>query len=50
MRAQYKRVTGSVSYGGWTPAEVMAQDPGLLAYCGEDDIHFGSLSVETTLR
>ena len=50
MRGQFKGVTGNVSYGGREANEVMKIDPGSLAYCGENDLHFGSLSVDMTLR
>ena len=50
MRNQFKSVTGTVTYGGRGPSEVMKADPGCLAYCGESDLHFGSLSVDMTLR
>ena len=50
MRGQFNGVSGKVSYGGREPVEVMKTDPGCIAYCGEDDIHFGSLSVDMTLR
>ena len=50
MRGQFKGVTGKVSYDSRSPNEVMNFDPGCLAYCGENDLHFGSLSVDATLR
>ena len=50
MRGQFKDITGRISYGGREPSEVMKVDPGRLAYCGENDLHFGSLSVDMTLR
>ena len=50
MRSQFKGVTGKVTYGGRTPGEIMKANPGCLAYCGENDLHFGSLSVKETLR
>ena len=50
LRGQFKEITGQVSYGGRAPGEMMKSDSECLAYCGEDDVHFGSLSVEMTLR
>ena len=50
MRGQFKSVTGKVTYGGQEASEIMKADPGSLAYCGENDLHFGSLSVDMTLR
>ncbi|XDG05995.1 hypothetical protein ABKA04_005610 [Annulohypoxylon sp. FPYF3050] len=50
MREEYKAVEGDVWYNGRRPAEMKSLYPGEVAYAGEDDIHFHSLSVNTTLR
>ena len=50
MRAQYKNTSGQTLYGGRSPDFMARHSPGELAFCGEDDVHFPSLSVETTLR
>ncbi|KAI0898949.1 ATP-binding cassette transporter [Annulohypoxylon nitens] len=50
MREEYKAVDGDVWYNGRRPAEMKSLYPGEVAYAGEDDIHFHSLSVNTTLR
>ncbi|KAL7622416.1 hypothetical protein AAE478_007921 [Parahypoxylon ruwenzoriense] len=50
MREEYEAVGGQVSYNGLDAAEMKTRRPGEVAYSGEDDIHFHSLSVGTTLR
>ncbi|KAI1082600.1 ATP-binding cassette transporter [Whalleya microplaca] len=50
MREEYEAVGGQVWYNGLDAAEVKARRPRDVAYAGEDDIHFHSLSVDTTLR
>ncbi|KAI0377720.1 ATP-binding cassette transporter [Hypomontagnella monticulosa] len=50
MREEYEAVSGEVWYGGQDAATMKACHPGGVAYAGEDDIHFHSLSVDTTLR
>ncbi|KAI1371039.1 ATP-binding cassette transporter [Hypoxylon crocopeplum] len=50
MREEYEAVEGEVRYNGQDAAEVKSRRPAEVTYAGEDDIHFHSLSVGTTLR
>ncbi|KAI1407230.1 ATP-binding cassette transporter [Hypoxylon sp. FL1857] len=50
MREEYEAVDGDVWYNGLDAAELKTHHPGEVAYAGEDDVHFHSLSVGTTLR
>ncbi|KAI1406215.1 ATP-binding cassette transporter [Hypoxylon fuscum] len=50
MREEYDGIGGEVWYNGRDAAEMKARCPREVAYAGEDDIHFHSLSVGTTLR
>ncbi|KAJ1847199.1 ATP-binding cassette transporter snq2, partial [Coemansia sp. RSA 2703] len=48
-RASYKRITGTVSYGGLTASEVQRHYRGEVAYNQEDDTHYPMLTVRRTL-
>ncbi|KAI2469635.1 ATP-binding cassette transporter [Annulohypoxylon bovei var. microspora] len=50
MREEYEAVDGEVWYDGQEAAEMKLLYPGEVAYSSEDDVHFHSLSVGTTLR
>ncbi|KAI1387801.1 ATP-binding cassette transporter [Hypoxylon trugodes] len=50
MREEYEAVGGEVLYNGLDAVEMKSRHPGEVAYASEDDIHFHSLSVGTTLR
>ncbi|KAI1421487.1 ATP-binding cassette transporter [Xylaria sp. FL1777] len=50
MREEYADVGGDVWYGGVGAEAIKARRPGEVAFAGEDDVHFHSLSVDTTLR
>ncbi|KAI0124768.1 ATP-binding cassette transporter [Xylariales sp. AK1849] len=50
MREEYDAVGGEVWHDGLDAVEFKARRPADVAFAGEDDIHFRSLSVETTLR
>ncbi|KJZ79725.1 hypothetical protein HIM_01194 [Hirsutella minnesotensis 3608] len=50
MRDEYAAVQGSVLYNGVDAGELEKSRPGDVAFAGEDDVHFHSLSVGTTLR
>ncbi|ORX71863.1 hypothetical protein DL89DRAFT_277579 [Linderina pennispora] len=49
-RGTYRRIEGTVSYGGLTPEEVAKHYRGEVAYSQEEDMHFPSLSVRKTLE
>ncbi|KAJ1656431.1 ATP-binding cassette transporter snq2, partial [Coemansia sp. RSA 1694] len=49
-RGTYKKIAGSVSYGGLTPEEVEKRYRGEVAYNQEDDVHFPTLTVRKTLE
>ncbi|KAL6306522.1 pleiotropic drug resistance ABC transporter [Sparassis latifolia] len=42
-------ISGSLSYSGFGPAEITHQFRGDVSYCGEDDVHFPTLTVDHTL-
>ncbi|KAI1097418.1 ATP-binding cassette transporter [Jackrogersella minutella] len=50
MREDYEAVDGDILYNGRNATEMKSRCPGETAYASEDDIHFHSLSVGTTLR
>ncbi|KAI8945457.1 P-loop containing nucleoside triphosphate hydrolase protein [Xylaria longipes] len=50
MREEYAAVGGRVWYGGIDAETIKTRRPGEVAFAGEDDVHFHSLSVGTTLR
>ncbi|KAI8957433.1 ATP-binding cassette transporter [Daldinia sp. FL1419] len=50
MREEYQGVEGEVWYSGRSAMEMKSDYLEELAYAGEDDIHFHSLTVGTTLR
>ncbi|KAI1737798.1 ATP-binding cassette transporter [Xylaria scruposa] len=50
MREEYAGVGGRVLYGGIDAETIKSRRPGEVAFAGEDDVHFHSLSVGTTLR
>ncbi|KAJ2437842.1 ATP-binding cassette transporter snq2, partial [Coemansia sp. RSA 2440] len=48
-RKTYRRIDGSVSYGGLTPEEVAKSYRGQVAYNAEEDMHHPTLTVRQTL-
>ncbi|KAL6229031.1 hypothetical protein BDW75DRAFT_246098 [Aspergillus navahoensis] len=50
MRNEYKAVEGDVWYGSLDATAANMYRPDQIAFVGEDDIHFPTLSVSTTLR
>ncbi|KAI1111027.1 ATP-binding cassette transporter [Nemania sp. NC0429] len=50
MREEYAATGGRVWYGGVDAEVIKARRPGEVAFAGEDDVHFHSLSVGTTLK
>ncbi|KAJ1945270.1 ATP-binding cassette transporter snq2, partial [Linderina macrospora] len=48
-RGTYRKIEGTVSYGGLTPEEVAKHYRGEVAYNQEEDMHFPSLTVRKTL-
>ncbi|KAI0844484.1 ATP-binding cassette transporter [Daldinia vernicosa] len=50
LRDEYQAVDGEIWYNGRSATEMKSRHPAEMAYAGEDDIHFHSLSVGTTLR
>ncbi|ORX67340.1 hypothetical protein DL89DRAFT_295090, partial [Linderina pennispora] len=48
-RGTYRKIEGSVSYGGLTPEEVEKRYRGEVAYNQEEDVHFSTLTVRKTL-
>ncbi|KAJ1797698.1 ATP-binding cassette transporter snq2 [Coemansia sp. RSA 2399] len=49
-RKTYRKIDGTVSYGGLTPAEVGKHYRGEVAYNQEEDVHFPTLTVRKTLE
>lgn len=49
-RAEYHAVDGEVHYDSMSPEELQKYFRGDVQYCGEDDVHFPTLSVEQTLH
>ncbi|KAJ2232407.1 ATP-binding cassette transporter snq2 [Coemansia sp. RSA 1722] len=49
-RGTYRKITGTVSYGGLTPEEVNKSYRGEVAYNQEEDVHFPTLTVRKTLQ
>ncbi|KAJ2517731.1 ATP-binding cassette transporter snq2 [Coemansia sp. RSA 1939] len=49
-RKTYKRIGGTVSYGGLSPQEVERHYRGEVAYNQEEDVHFPTLTVRKTLE
>lgn len=50
QRAEYHSISGEVNYDSIEPQQLYKQFRGDVQYCPEDDIHFPTLSVETTLQ
>lgn len=50
QRAEYHSVSGAVHYDSLLPTQLYKQFRGDVQYCPEDDVHFPTLDVETTLR
>ncbi|KAJ5697282.1 ATP-binding cassette transporter [Penicillium malachiteum] len=50
MREEYLAMDGKVCYGSIDAAAVKTNRPDQIAFVGENDVHFPSLSVATTLR
>ncbi|RAH54522.1 ATP-binding cassette transporter [Aspergillus piperis CBS 112811] len=50
MRDEYLRMEGDVWYGSMDASTARRIRPNQVAFVGEDDIHFPTLSVSTTLR
>ncbi|KAJ5816999.1 hypothetical protein N7447_009232 [Penicillium robsamsonii] len=50
MRGEYLGMEGDVWYGPLGAAEAKKNRPDQIAFVGENDVHFPSLSVSTTLR
>ncbi|KAJ5372042.1 hypothetical protein N7517_004048 [Penicillium concentricum] len=50
MRDEYLGMEGDVWYGSLSAAEAEKNRPDQIAFVGENDVHFPSLSVSTTLR
>ncbi|OKO95199.1 Brefeldin A resistance protein [Penicillium subrubescens] len=50
MREEYLAMEGNVWYGSFDAMTAKNTRPDQVAFVGEDDIHFPSLSVNTTLR
>ncbi|KAJ2556100.1 ATP-binding cassette transporter snq2, partial [Coemansia sp. RSA 1933] len=49
-RKTYRKINGTVSYGGLTPSEVEKHYRGEVAYNQEEDVHFPTLTVRKTLE